>query len=285
MATDDMDALESQASELFENRDELIKERETRRKERDHLNQSVKDLQEKARNAKDERDGVNARVAELKGRLGGLRERLEAKREAAGKLDEELDESRRRLRPRGRLLEELRGIEWELSTTPTLEIKDREAELIERAKYLKAQVEEHRELDTRDDMYFMSLADSKAVGVEIRKIREEMNILRETGQEHHERMLAFYRQADNERKRSDEAHQKFVEAMEAFRDVNGKLDNILPQLKKMRKLSQDEARFLAEKRDKVLEERKKELAAEAKRKLDAGEKLTLDEMKLVFGEE
>jgi uncharacterized coiled-coil DUF342 family protein len=285
MATDDMDVLESQASELFENRDELIKERETRRKERDHLNQSVKDLQEKARNAKDERDGVNARVAELKGRLGGLRERLEAKREAAGKLDEELDESRRRLRPRGRLLEELRSIEWELSTTPTLEIKDREAELIERAKYLKAQVEEHRELDTRDDMYLMSLADSKAVGVEIRKIREEMNSLRETGQEHHERMLAFYRQADDERKRSDEAHQKFVEAMEAFRDVNGELDNILPQLKKMRKLSQDEARFLAEKRDKVLEERKKELAAEAKRKLDAGEKLTLDEMKLVFGEE
>jgi uncharacterized coiled-coil DUF342 family protein len=285
MATDDMDALESQASELFENRDKLIKERETRRKERDHLNQSVKDLHEKARNAKAERDGVNARVAELKGKLGGLRERLEAKREAAGEIDDEIGESRRRLRPQGRLLEELRDIEWELSTTPTLEIKDREAELIERAKYLKVQIEEHRKLDTRDDMYLMSLADLKAVGVEIRKIREEMNNIRETGQEHHERMLGFYRQADEERKRSDEAHGKFVEALEALKEVNGELDKILPDLKKMRKLSQDEARFLAEKRDKVIAEKKKELAAEAKRKLDAGEKLTLDEMKLVFGEE
>jgi uncharacterized coiled-coil DUF342 family protein len=271
MATDDMDALETQASELFEKRDSLIKEREARRNERDHLNQSVKNLQEKARNAKAERDGVNAKVAKLKGRLGGLRERLEAKREAAGEIGDEIGENRRRLRPRMMLLEELRGIEWELSTTPTLEIKDREGELIERAKYLKAQVEEHRKLDTRDDMYLMSLADTKAVGVEIRRIRQEMDELWETGQEHHERMLAFYQQADDERKRSDKAHGKFVETLEALKGVNGELDKILPDLKKMRKLSQDDARFLAEERNKIIANKKRELAEEAKRKLEAGE--------------
>ena len=224
MATYDMDALEEQGAALFERRDGFNKERETRRKERDHLNESVKELQAKARNAKAERDGVNTRVAELKGRLGGLRERLEAKRETAGEIYDENDESRRGLRPRWRLLDEIREIEWELSTTPTLDIKDREAELIERAKHLKVQVEEHRKLDTRDDMYLMSLADSNAVGMEIRKIREEMDALRETGQEHHERMLAFYRHADEESKRSDEAHKKFVEVLEALREVNGELD-------------------------------------------------------------
>jgi uncharacterized coiled-coil DUF342 family protein len=284
MATNDMDALEEQGSALFEKRDGFNKERETRRKERDHFNESVKDLQAKARNAKAERDEVNARVAELKGRLGGLRERLEAKREIAGEIYDENDESRRGLRSRRRLLEELREIEWELSTTPTLEIKDREAELIERAKHLKVQIGEHRKLDTRDDMYLMSLADSNAVGMEIRKIREEMASIRETGQEHHERMLAFYRQADEDRKRSDEAHKKFVEALEALKEVNGELDKVIPELNKMRKLSLDEVRFLRENRDKVIAEKRKELAAEAKRKLDAGEKLSLDEMKLVYGE-
>jgi len=285
MTSDNMDVLETQASDLFEKRDDLNKDRDTRRKERDHLNGSVKELQEKARNAKSERDEVNARVAKLKGRLQGLRERLEDKRQAAGEIDDEIGENRRRLRPRRRLLEELREIEWELSTTPTLEIRDKEAELIDRAKHLKTQIEEHRKLDTRDDMYLMSLADSNAVGIEIRKIRGEMDSLRETGQEHHERMLAFYRQADEERKRSDEAHAKFVEALEGLREVNGELDKVLPELKKLRKLSQDENRFLAQKRDKVIAEKKKELAVEAKRKFDAGEKLTLDEMKLVFGEE
>ena len=284
MATEDMDTLEAQASALFEKRDGFNKERVTRMKERAHLNESVKSLQEKARNAKVERDGVNARVAELKRRLGGLRERLEAKREIAGEIHDEIDESRRGLRSRRRLLEELREIEWELSTTPTLEIKDREAELIDGAKRLKAQVEVHKKLDTRDDMYLMSLADSNAVGLEIRKIREEMDDLRETGQGHHERMLAFYRQADEERKRSDEAHKKFVEALEALREVNGELDKVLPELKKMRKLSQDEARFLAEKRGKIIADKKKVLAEEAKRKLEAGEKLSLDEMKLIYGE-
>ncbi len=50
-------------------------------------------------------------------------------------------------------------------------------------------------------------------------------------------------------------------------------------------LFQDEARFLAEKRGKIIADKKKELVEEAKRKLEAGEKLTLDEMKLAFGEE
>jgi uncharacterized coiled-coil DUF342 family protein len=284
MASDDMDTLEIQASTLFDTRDKLNKERNARRRERDHLNGSVKELQEKARNAKSERDQVNAKVAELKGRFQGLRERLEDKRQAAGAIDDEIGESRRRLRPRRRLLEELREIEWELSTTPTLEIRDREAELIERAKHLKTQIEEHRKLDTRDDMYLMSLADSQAVGVEIRKIRGEMNSLLETGQAHHERMLAFYRQADEERKRSDEAHAKFVEALEGLREVNGELDKVLPELKKLRKLSQDENRFIAQKRDKVIADKKKELAEEARRKFEAGEKLSLEEMKLVYGE-
>ncbi len=64
MATDDMGTLEEQGSALFEKRDGFNKERETRRKERDHLNESVKELQAKARNAKAERDGINARVAD-----------------------------------------------------------------------------------------------------------------------------------------------------------------------------------------------------------------------------
>jgi len=284
MTNDEMGALEEQASELFKKRDGFNQERETRRKERDHLNESVRELRLKANNAKAERDVVNARVAGLKGRLGGLRERLEAKREVAGEIYKENDGDRRGLRPRWRLLEGIREIEWELSTTPTLVIKDREAELIERAKYLKAQVEEHRKLDTRDDMYLMSLADSNAVGIEIRKTRGEMDALRHTGQKHHERMLAFYRQADEERKRSDEAHKMFVDALKALKEVGRELDEIIPELKKMRRLSQDETRFLREKRDKIVADKRKEFVAIAKRKLDAGEKLSFDEMKLVYGE-
>jgi uncharacterized coiled-coil DUF342 family protein len=284
MTTDNLDFLEAKAKELFEKRDKLNDERGSRKKERDQLNESVKSLQEKAKRSKTERDSVNEKVANCKRKLHNLREHLESKQEKSSEIGIKLSENRKNLRSRRRLLEELKEIEWELSTTPTLEIKNRENELIDRAKFISSQIEEHRRLDTQDDIYLMSLADSKAVGIEIQRIRSRMNELHEVGQKHHEQMIAFYKNADNERKRSDEAHRKYLNTLEALEEVNRKLDETLTELRKLRKLSSDEARIIAEKRDMILEEKKKLLIAEAKRKLETGEKLSLEEMKLIYGE-
>jgi uncharacterized coiled-coil DUF342 family protein len=284
MTTDNLDFLEAKAKELFEKRDKLNDERGSRKKERDQLNESVKSLQEKAKRSKSERDSVNEKVANCKRKLRNLREHLESKQEKSSEIGIKLSENRKNLRPRRRLLEELKEIEWELSTTPTLEIKNRENELIDRAKFISSQIEEHRRLDTQDDIYLMSLADSKAVGIEIQRIRSRMNELHEVGQKHHEQMIAFYKNADNERKRSDEAHRKYLDTLESLEEVNRKLDETLTELRKLRKLSNDEARIIAEKRDMILEEKKKLLIAKAKRKLETGEKLSLEEMKLIYGE-
>jgi len=285
LSVEDIERLEAEASTLFDKRDEARKEMDRWQKERDHLNQSVKELQEKARTARDERDRLNGRVAEIKGRLAGLRERLIETREEVGDLDDELEESRRRLRPRRRLQQELWDIEWEVATTPTLEIKDREGDLIDRTGVLRREIDEHRRLDTRDDMYLMSLADSKAISVEIRKHTEERDEIREESQEHHERMLSFYRQADEDRRRANEAHEKFVEALNSMKEANSELDGIMVVLREHRKSLRDADRAVARRRDESLEVRKKELAEDARRKLAAGEKLTLEEMKLIYGEE
>ncbi len=199
-------------------------------------------------------------------------------------LDEELEESRRKLRSRRRLEEELREIEWELSTTPTMEIRDREAGLVERSKELRLELAEHVKLDSQDDEYLHSLADSKAVEVEIRRGRDEMQSLHEVSQGHHERMLALYRKADEERKWSDEAHKKFVECLNELKEVNGELDKVMAKLRELRKELKDADRRVARGRSRAVEEKRKELAEEARRKLEAGEKLTLEEMKLIYGE-
>ena len=280
----DEDRLEEVASSLFEKRDELNGQAERWKRERDQLNESVKDLQGKALGEKEERDKINEKVAEIKKRVEGLRVDLAEKRGSAEGLDEELEEGRRRLRSRRRLEEELREIEWELSTTPTLEIKDREEELTERARELRLELEEHTKLDAKDDRYLHSLADSKAVEVGIREGLDEMRALHEVSQEHHERMLTFYRKADEERKRSDEAHKRFVECLNEIKEVNGELDTVMAELRKQRKELKDTDRRMAMSRSTYLQEKRKELAAEARRKLEAGEKLTLEEMKLVYGE-
>lgn len=282
--SDDEDRLEEVASSLFDKRDELNRQAERWKRERDQLNESVKDLQGKALGEKEERDKINEKVAEIKKRVEGLRVDLAEKRGSAEGLDEELEEGRRRLRSRRRLEEELREIEWELSTTPTLEIKDREEELTERARELRLELEEHTKLDAKDDRYLHSLADSKAVEVGIREGLDEMRALHEVSQEHHEKMLALYRKADEERKRSDEAHKRFVECLNEIKEVNGELDTVMAELRKQRKELKDTDRRMAMRRSTYLQEKQKELAAEARRKLEAGEKLTLEEMKLVYGE-
>jgi uncharacterized coiled-coil DUF342 family protein len=279
------DRLEGVASSLFDKRDELNRQAERLKKERDQLNESVKELQGKARFEKEERDRINGRVAEIKKRVEGLRLELAEKRGSMEGLDEELEESRRRLRSRRRLEEELRGLEWELSTTPTLEIRDREAGLVERAKEIRLELDEHSKLDAQDDRYLHSLADSKAKEVEIRRRRDEMQELHEVSQGHHERMLALYRKANEERKQSDEAHKRFVECLNGIKDVNGELDKVLAELRGRRKELKDLDRRVAMRRSRSLEEKRKELAEEARRKLEDGEKLTMEEMKLIYGEE
>lgn len=276
--------LEKVASSLFDRRDELNQLLDRCRKERDHLNDSVKDLQLKAAEQKNERDRINRNVAEIKVRIESLHQRLDEKIKSIEGLDEELQESRRRLRSRRRLENELHKIEWELSTTPTLEMREKEALLIEQSKEIRLELEKHTKLDSQDTGFFHSFADSKAVELEIRKSRDEMKALRDASQEHHERMLVLYQKADEERKRSDKTHEKFVECLNEIKEVNGELDKVMVELRKKRKDQMDTERRSAMRRSRLLEEKKIELVERAQRKLEAGEKLTIEEMKLIYGE-
>lgn len=275
--------LETAAAFLFEKRDGLNKEAEHRREERDRLNESVRSLRANATEERDRRDELNRRVAEIKKRMGGLRQELGAKREELARLD--VGDERRRLPPRGRLEEELRRIEWELSTTPTLEMLDREARLSERAGEIRRALKEHERLDAEDDRRLVSLAGSKAVEVEIRRSREEMQQLQEASQGYHERMLQLHRQADEEKEKADEAHAAFLDSVSALKEVNAELDGVLGEAREIRGRLRRAERSVAVRRAQEVEAMKRELKEEAQRKLDRGQKLSLDELKLLYGED
>jgi phosphoserine phosphatase len=139
-------------------------------------------------------------------------------------------------------------------------------------------------LDNKYNQYLEQLAEIKAKEVQIRGMREEMQKLHEKSQVHHERMLSFYKQSNDERKQADEAHGRFVEKLNEIKIVNSELDFLLPELKKLRTASRAAERLILKKRDDATKERQKELVKEAKRKLEAGEKLSLEELKLVYDE-
>jgi uncharacterized coiled-coil DUF342 family protein len=194
-------------------------------------------------------------------------------------------ERRSGLPPRWRVEQDLQQVEWEMSTTPTMEIRDKEEELMERASSLRALLEEHKKLEVQDDVRLDSLAGSRAIGLEMRKGRDEIQAIRDVSQGHHERMLALYRKVDEERGRADEFHARFVERLEESREVNAEIDVVLPEVRELRKKLKVAGQRMSAWRSQSLRAKREELLAEAKRKLEAGEKLSLDEMKLIYGED
>jgi len=275
--------LEAKASPLLERKEELRSRLERLRVERDQLNDSVKSLRAEAAEERDKRNQLNDDVAEVKKTIEQLRRTLDEKRGRLDQLDDER-EGRPRLPPRWRLEQELQRIEWELSTTPTLEMRDREDQLADRTSELKQTLEEHDRLDAELDRRLMSLADSKAVEVEIRAHREKIQELHEQSQVHHERMLQLHRMADEEKGRADGVHSRFVEALNGLKEVDTELDVVMAEVRALRKGVRESDRLVAQERKRSAERVKKDIATEARRKLEAGEKLTLEEMKLIYGE-
>ena len=277
--------LEARLDSLLRRRRELNDLADKRKKTRDELNEAVRSLRDRAGKEREERDGYNEKVAEVKAKITELREKLGDKNGSLSRLDQEQERQRGGLPSRRRLENDLQRVEWELATTPTLEIRDREDELVERARGLKALIEEHNRLDALEDRRLESMADSQAVRVEIRGHRDEMQAIRDQGQEHHELMLQLYRKAEEEKGRADEAHASFVEALASIKEVNAEIDAFMPELKELRgKLRRSERSFM-ERRDRSMRERREELRAIAMKKLESGEKLSLDEMKLIYGED
>jgi len=279
-----LNRLEENAAVHMSKRDEYRTQVNKKKDERDRLNEEIRGLRSLANSEKEKRDEINGRVAEIKSEVYNLREQLDEKNEHFNKISNEREEERRRLPSKQRLSQELQRIEWTVSTTPTLEIKDRESELIDRASELRSKLKEHERIKSTDDKIIHSIADTRAVEMMIRERRNEMQQLHDLSQEHHERMLQFYKKIEEERKRADEAHSKFIENITAMKEVNSHIDGIMGEIRKLRKELKMEDNFRVTNRDKALVSIKRDLAEVARKKLQSGEKLTLDEMKLIYGE-
>ena len=277
--------LERTLDGLFRKRDSIREQADKFKGQRDALNEEVRSLREQAASERGLRDELNQKVAVIKARIDGLRGKLDATRGELNQLDGRREERRSGLPPRWRVEQDLQQIEWEMSTTPTVEIRNKEEELMERASSLRALLEEHKRLEVQDDFRLDSLAGSQAIGLGIRKGRDEIQAVRDVSQGHHERMLALYRKVDEEGGRADEFHARFVERLEESRKVNAEIDVVLPEVRDLRKKLKVAGQRLSARRDQGLRAKREMLLAEAKRKLEAGEKLSLEEMKLIYGED
>ncbi len=280
-----LDELEAQAAELMKTRNQLFEQIRKQRDERDRLNESAKKLRDEAKRHREERDGINARVQEIKKRLGPLFEELDEKKEKLSNAERLLEDEYRSRPHKSRVERDLSRIEWEVMTTPTKELMGREDELIQRASRLRQTLIEYRKLDKQKDQRIDILADQKVTEIEIRAIREEMGKLSEESQGHHEKMIMFYEQGDAEKKKADEAHGRYVEKIREVEGVKEEINALMPQINAMRDGQRLADVKVAQRRKMSAQQRMEAMRQEALKKMENGGKLTFEDLRLIYGDE
>jgi len=280
-----LDELEAQAAELRKTRNQLFDQIKSHRDERDRLNESARKLRDEAKRHREERDRINARVQEIKKRLGPLFEELDEKKEKLSNAERVLEDKYRSRPDKNRVERDLNRIEWEVMTTPTKEILDREDELIQRASRLRQTLIEYKKLDKQKDQRIDILADKKVTEIEIRAIRDEMGKLSDESQGHHEKMIMFYEQADAEKKKADEAHRRYVEKIREVEGVKEEINALMPQINALRDGQRLADVKVAERRKMSTQQRMEAMRQEALKKMENGGKLTFEDLRLIYGDE
>jgi uncharacterized coiled-coil DUF342 family protein len=289
MSGDDLklDQLETMASDLRRKRSELFEHVNRWRDERDRINESAHKIREEAIKHKEERDKINAQVAEVKNKLQPLYDQLDEKRKKLAGIEQEVQAGYRELPKKRRVERDLNTVEWEVMTTPTRELLDRERELelVERANNLRRRLSTFKKPPKKTEATMEATAEAKATEMNIRQIRDEMNKLREESQKHHESMLLLHRKADDEREKANQAHAKFVEYLGEVKKVEQELDGIGLQFRGIRDgLRADDLKVERDKMAKV-NARVEALRQEAQRKMAAGEKLSFDDLQFIYSGE
>jgi len=170
-------------------------------------------------------------------------------------------------------------------TTPTKEMLGREDELIQRAADLSKTLDEFKGIEQKQDKKQDYLKDRKGTLEEINALRDEINGLAEKSQEHHERMILFYEQADKDKKRADEVHGRYVEKIKEVENIKDELNIIMPDINAMRDGLQASDLKHAELRKMNVKQRAEAMKQAAIKKMENGEKLTFEDMKLIYGDE
>jgi uncharacterized coiled-coil DUF342 family protein len=280
-----LDELDAKAAELRKTRSQLFEQIKKAREDRDRLNESARSMREEALKHRGERDRINARVQEIKKSLGPLFEELDEKKGLLTEAENALREEYRGRPDKSKVERDLKRIEWEVMTTPTREMLDREDELIERASRLRRSLEEFKAVEKHEGKRMEYMADKKATEVEIRALRDEIRKLSEQSQEHHEKMIMFHEQADAEKKRADETHARYVQKIEEVNGVKEELNDVMPQIGALRDGLKVADLKVAERRRMSGEQRAESMRQEAIRKMESGEKLTFEDLRLIYGDD
>jgi len=261
-------ALESEAGRCAEERDRLNEQASRLRSEIAELRRERDELNEKVKALKRERSEEQQRLKALRDELEASRKTLaELVRKAPRKSAEELERA-------------LEQTEWVIQTS-SFSVQE-EKRLIEQVKLLETQVKIHRKLAMQRE----SLRRLENAAVQAAEKRDEAHRqlveLASKSQELHGKLVSKAEELKKLKAQADAQHQAFIQAREKAAPLNAALRQLQMQEKAQVIAARREAEKALAARRKALKE---QLELEARKKLERGEPLTLDEFKLLGGDD
>lgn len=273
-----IEELNSELSQLREERDKQNLEARKWAEKRDALHEEIKKLRKEIGGLKEKRDGLNEKVQELK----SLREKAKLKRKEKYaqimKIKEKIEVLKKKKPSRSTqdIKKEIENLEWKIQTT-AYTLKE-EKLLTDQVSVLEAQLLIHEQMQELEKTLLELQAEDKALQTKAKTHHERLSQFAEQSQNFHQQMLETSKRAQSLQVEADGAHQKYLENKQQARDLNQKCKQLLDNIKTMRKEIHE---VEEKKRVKRETELRKELEEKALEKLKRGQKLTWEEFKVL----
>jgi phosphoserine phosphatase len=245
---------------------------------RNLLNSELKELGEKIRAIKSQRDAVNDKVKNLKNSRDKLREEISEKQDKANALITGLKgirpESRGNLNKTKKALEE---IEWTIQTS-SLDMKEENRMLIQ-VKRLEEQLSRLQQVRGIQDAVTGEKTEITSIRKNAQSIHKQLLEGAESSQRLHEEMMQSVAKLKETKSKADEAHQKYLQAKTQAELAEHELIANTIEMKKLRKefYGDEEAERL-----KKANEFTAKLLESGSTKLGKGRKISLEEFKALM---
>ncbi|MBK5113311.1 MAG: hypothetical protein JJE41_06750 [Candidatus Heimdallarchaeota archaeon] len=280
--------MSSKIKQLKKTREEYNSQARHHKSMRDNVSDEkfvqIEGIQDEANKHKELRDECNIQIKNNKERREILRDEL---RDAWDKVNELRQKYYKMKDEVGVLPEdltnEIRDLEWK-QQTESLDA-DEDAEITKRISELYEKAYTAHVIGFSSDELEIAINTAKKLSEEHEKAHLNVLHYHEEGQKHHQKMLDFYKQLDGMRTSGSGLHEKYLEARHSADISHQKIVEIYERIKinqyLMDMIDDEQIRRRQERSQKL----KKERIEETKKKQTSSKRMTLEELKLLMGED
>lgn len=266
------EALEQGLQKIIEQQREIAAQVQQLLEMRDRKNDEARSLRVLAAELRTKRNEASQRAQTAGAKARKARTLVEGKRRELQDLELELRESRGNLSSdRDWLERRLKKMEWEMMTTPTKDMLDREEGMVKEIRLLTRSLEAYKKVEALEQRHLELRAKLAVEELKHGDLVSEFERLRNESDSNHERALETSNKIDIVQKEADALHRKAVEGREGLRNLQRERVELQKSLRRFAQTTQQQR----------TEKLRSAAVEKIREKLARKERLTFEEYKLL----